>query len=139
MVRDETGAVEVDPEGAPVEGVKVLSKFEPGDHGPSISIGGFKLSLGAIGGGRRTIGYRMEEVALPPGTRVYVLGEARDDGGRLRVARPAATGGRFIITVRSEEQLLKSARTGSKVSGIIAAALAVGAVVTLVLLILGII
>jgi len=139
MVRDETGAVEIDPEGAPVEGVKVLSKFEQGNHGPSISIGGFKLSLGAIGGGRRTIGYRLEESALPIGTRVYVLGEARDDGGRLRVAKPAAKGGRFIITVKSEEQLLKSAKTGSKVSGIIALVLAVAAVVTLVLLILGII
>jgi hypothetical protein len=139
MVRDDTGAVEVDPEGAPVEGVKVLSKFEQGDRGPSISIGSFKLSLGALGGGRRTIGYRLEESALPLGARVYVLGEARDDGGALRVAKPAAKGGRFIITVKSEEQLLKSAKTGSKVSGIIAVVLAVAAVVSLVLILAGLI
>jgi hypothetical protein len=41
--------------------------------------------------------------------------------------------------VKSEEQLLKSAKTGSKVSGIIAAVLAAGAVATLVLVILGVI
>jgi len=68
-----------------------------------------------------------------------VLGEAKDEGGTLRIAKPAAKGGRFIITMKSEEQLLSSAKTGSKVLNIIAAALAAGAIVTLVLVVLGII
>ncbi len=138
MVRDETGVVEVEPEGAPVEGVKVLSKFEPGDRGSTLSIGGFRVSLGAIGGGRRTIGYRLEELALPVGVLVYVLGEARDDGGRLRVAKPAAKGGRFIITVKSEEQLVKSAKTGSRVMTVISAVCVVAAVVLFVLVLTGV-
>jgi len=138
LVRDETGAVEVEPDGAPVEGVKVLSKFEQGDRGSTLSIGSFRLSLGAIGGGRRTIGYKLEELALPVGARVYVLGEARDDGGRLRVARPAAKGGRFIITVKSEEQLVESARTGSRVTTVISAVCAVAAIVLFVLALTGV-
>ena len=138
MVRDETGALEVDPEGAPIDGVRVLSKFEQGDRGPAISIGGFRLSLGAIGSGRRTLGYKLEEWALPIGTRVYVLGEARDDGGRLRVCKPATKGGRFIISVKSEEQLLKSAKSGSNTMAIISAVCLAGAVVTLVLILVGV-
>lgn len=137
-VRDESGAVEVEPDGAPVEGVKVLSRFEQGDRGSTISVGGFKLSLGAMGGGRRTIGYKLEELALPVGARVYVLGEARDDGGRLRVAKPAAKGGRFMITVKSEEQLVKSAKTGSKVLTVISAVCAVAAIVVFVLVLTGV-
>jgi hypothetical protein len=139
MVRDATGATEVDPEGGPNDGERVLSRFEQGEVGPAFSIGGFRLSLGAIGGGRRTIGYKIEEWALPLGARVYVLGEAKDEGGSLRIAKPAAKGGRFIITMKSEEQLLSSAKTGSKVLNIIAAVLVAGAVVTLALVVLGII
>lgn len=139
MVRDATGATEVDPEGGPIDGERVLSKFEQGEVGPALSIGGFRLSLGAIGGGRRTLGYKLEEWALPLGARVYVLGEARDEGGALRIAKPSAKGGRFIITMKSEEQLLSSAKTGSKVLNIIAAVLATGSIVTLVLVVLGVI
>jgi len=139
MVRDATSATEVDPDGGSIDGERVLSKFEQGEVGPALSIGGFRLSLGAIGGGRRTIGYKIEEWALPLGARVYVLGEAKDEGGTLRIAKPAAKGGRFIITMKSEEQLLSSAKTGSKVLNIIASALAAGAIVTLVLVVLGII
>lgn len=138
MVRDESGVIVVDPEGAPIDGERVLSKFEQGDVGPSLSIGGFKLSLSALGGGRRTIGYKIEEWALPLGARVYVLGEARDDGGELRIAKPAAKGGRFIITMKSEEQLLSSAKTGSKVLNIIAGVVLVAAAVLLVLVLTGV-
>ncbi|OHD17871.1 MAG: hypothetical protein A2Y38_06085 [Spirochaetes bacterium GWB1_59_5] len=138
MVRDATGAVEIDPEGAPIDGERVLSKFEQGEAGSALSIGGFRLSLGAIGGGRRTLGYKIEEWALPIGARVYVFGEARDDGGALRIAKPSAKGGRFIVTIKSEEQLLSSAKTGSRVLSVIAGVMAAGAIVTLVLVILGI-
>ncbi len=139
LVRDESGATEVDPEGAPIDGERVLSQFEQGDRGSSISIGGFRVSIGALGAGRRTIGYKLEEWALPLGARVYVLGEAKDDGGRLRIAKPSAKGGRFIVSMKSEEQLLKSAKTGSNVLRILAIVSAVAAAVLLVLVLLGII
>jgi hypothetical protein len=138
MVRDATGAVEVDPEGAPVDGAQVLSRFERGDTGPSLSIGSLRLTLGAIGSGRRTVGYTIEEWALPVGARVYVLGEAKDDGGSLRVAKPSTKGGRFIISTKSEEQILEAAKKGSSALAIAAAVLGAGAVVVLVLMLSGI-
>ncbi|MBU0928345.1 MAG: E3 ubiquitin ligase family protein [Spirochaetes bacterium] len=138
MVRDATGAVEVDPEGAPMDGERVLSRFEQGDRGPALSIGGFRLALGAVGGGRRTIGYKLEEWALPVGARVYVLGEAKDEGGSLRVAKPSAKGGRFIITVKSEEQVLQAAKSGSAALRVAAAALGAAALAVLALMLAGI-
>lgn len=138
MVRDETGSVEVDPEGASLDGVQVLSRFEQGDVGPAIAIGGFRLSLGALTGGRRTIGYKLEERALLLGTRIYVLGEARDDGGRLRVSKPAAKGGRFIISSKSEEQLLASAKTGSRTLNILSALFLAGGAVIALLMVMGV-
>jgi len=57
-VRDATGAVDVDPAGAKIEGEKAVSQFQPGEPtGGSISFGGFRIGLpGFGGGGRRTIG-----------------------------------------------------------------------------------
>lgn len=138
-VRDDSGAVEIDSAGAAVDGERVLSRFEQGDRGGTISIGGFSISLGAIGPGRRTIGYRMEEWALPLGKRVYVLGEASDADGRLKVGKPTAKGGRFIVSLKSEEELTKAAKSGSTVMRILAIVFGVGALVILTLMLLGVV
>ncbi len=127
-VRDESGSVLVTPEGAAVEGERVLSRFEQGERS-TLSVGGFRLNLGALGAGRRTLGYKLEEWALCPGKQVYVLGEARDDGNRLRVAKPAQKGGRFIISVKSEEELVRAAKKGSLALSVLAGLCAMGAIV----------
>lgn len=139
MVRDSTGAIEVDPEGATMDGEQVLSRFEQGERSAGINIGGFSISLGALASGRRTIGYKLEEWAIPTGRNIYVLGEARDDGGRLRIGKPGTKDGRFLISLKSEEQLVKAAKTGSKVLGVLSAVSGVAAVVVLVLMLTGII
>jgi hypothetical protein len=65
--------------------------------------------------GERTIGVQHEEWILRPGTRLYVLGEARDAGnGRLEMRQPAE--GDMILSTRSEQEYAaataKSARLG---------------------------
>lgn len=137
FVRDPSGRMEVDPEGAALDGERVVSRFEQGERGTSISFGGFTVSLGGIGQGRRTVGYKLEEWVLALGKTVYVLGEARDDGGRLRVAKPGKKGGRFIISLKTEEQLLKSAKTGARVLFAISAVLLAGAAAVGALMALG--
>lgn len=128
-LRDQSGDILVDPEGAKVDGEKILSRYEPGERGTSITIGGFSVSIGQPGLGKRTLGYKLEEWILPLGKDLYVLGEARDDGGRLRVCKPSAKGGRFVISVKSEEQLVKSARKGQLALSILSGAfLAIAAV-----------
>ncbi len=138
FVRDESGSVLVAPEGAAVEGERVLSRFERGEPS-TLSVGGFRLALGALGAGRRTLGYKLEEWALSPGKQVYVLGEARDDEGRLRVAKPAQKGGRFIISVKSEEELVRAAKKGSLALKILAGVCAIGAVALAALVLTGVI
>jgi hypothetical protein len=133
QVRDATGSIEVDPEGASFVDEKVFSRFEQGG-GTSFRFGGFSLDAGGFmsPGGRRTIGYRFEESAIPVGRQVYVLGEAVDSGGRLRVARPQAKGAAFIVSLKSEEELAKGAgkaATAFTVGAVVAALLAAGALV----------
>jgi hypothetical protein len=145
-VRDATGTVEVDPTGAAIDEEKVLSRFEPASVG-SISIGSRRLDLdsmgalvgAAMGSGRRTVGYKLEEWALPVGRRVYVLGEASDAGGALRVAKGHGKGARFIVSLKSEEDLVRTASGLSTGLTIGAAALAAAAVVLAILLALGVV
>lgn len=141
LLRDETGTIEIDPTGATIDTEKTLSRFEAGG-GSSLRFGDFMLDLGRFTGGlggRRTIGYRLEEHALPLGRRLYVLGEAADAGGRLTVRKPGAKGGRFLISLKSEEELLTSAKGLASGLQIAAIVLAVGALVLAVLLVLGVV
>ena len=114
-VEDGTGRVLVDPEGAEIESVKVVDRFERGDvhqGGGSVSIGDFRIALGGasfgLGAGTRTIGYRLRENILPLDRRVYVLGKATDSPGQLTIQASHENGGRFIISLKTEEELLRS-------------------------------
>ena len=112
FLRDATGAIRVDPEGADIETTQVVDRFEPGEHpGGQISFGGFSLFLGSSpGGGRRTLGYRFQEWLTPVGHQAYLLGTVRDVAGGLRVCRPPEGKSRFLVSLRSEEELVRSIR-----------------------------
>jgi len=132
-LRDDSGTVEVDPTGAALDEEKIFSRFEAAQSQTgSISFGSFRLDLGmfaGLGSGRRTIGYKLEEWALPLGKQVYLLGEASDSEGHVVVRKPTEKGKRFILSLKSEEEIVKSA-SGLATGLIIAAAvLAVGAIV----------
>lgn len=132
-LRDDSGTITVDPAGAKLDGEKLMSRFEQGRGGGTLSLGGLTLSFGSSGA-RRTLGYKIEEWGIPVGKRLYVLGEASDNNGKLRIAKPEAKGGRYLISIKSEEELLKSARTGSRVLLIVSAVMVVAAVVSSVII-----
>lgn len=109
-VRDETGKVLVTPLDK-IDGLApAFSKFEKANErrGTKVEIGSFKLTLPSSQRGG-TLGYRYEEWVLQPKRRVYVLGEARDDGRDVVVSKPVE-GGQFLISVKSEEELMASTR-----------------------------
>ncbi len=114
-VRDETGTILVNPEGAEIEVERVVDRFEPQTSfsGGAISFGGFSLSLGggADTGRRRTLGYHFSEEILPLKRQVYILGEASDRAGALMIQKPREKG-KFIISMKSEEELAASAKSG---------------------------
>ncbi len=139
LIRDSTGTIEVDPDGAKIFDEKVFSQFQQGEvGGDGYRFGQFSFgsSFASFAGGRRTIGYRFEESAIPLGRALYVLGEAVDTGGRLRVAKPGKKGASFIVSLKTEEQLAAGAQSTAK--GLFIAAIVV-AVLGVVGLVVGII
>ncbi len=130
LVRDATGTISVEPDGASIVDEKVFSQFQQGEPPTAgVRLGAFSFGTAAIrmpGGDRRTIGYRFEEKAIPVGREIYVLGEAVDTEGRLRIRKPAAKGTSFIVSLKSEEQLESGAASASR-------GLAIGAAIAAVL------
>ena len=130
-VEDATGKVPVNPEGADIDGMQVVDRFEPGE--PSIgngliSLGDFSLNVGGLTigpmAGSRTIGDRFRESVLPLGRQIYVLGEAGDRSGQLAIGRPREKGHKFLISLKSEEELIHS--TGAAVRWLLVGAIASG-------------
>lgn len=117
-VEDGSGIVGVRGEGAEVDALEVMNRFENYTEG-GISIGGVTVHLG---GGERTIGYRHVESVLRPDEPVYVLGVVREDG-QIGAPKEGEEGKRFLISYRSEEQLEKSYRRGALVLGLLAVGL----------------
>jgi hypothetical protein len=109
---DGSGKIEVDPAGAEFHLETTMSRFEPGEG--ARTIGSYVLNAVLAGsGGRRTIGYRFEEKCFPVGRQGYVFGEAGDAGGALRIRKGAERGKRLIVSLKSGEELLRSARLGA--------------------------
>jgi hypothetical protein len=129
-IEDGTGRLKVEPSGAKLEAEKTYSSFEQASGGNRLQVGSFALDLGPFfGSGRRTLGYRLEERCIPVGRELFLLGEASDSKGSLALRKPSEKGKRFIVSVRSEEQILAGARTGAtwlRVIAGVAAAAAVG-------------
>jgi hypothetical protein len=117
MVKDATGTIEVNPEGANIETVKVLDEFQQGEQrGGMLSFGGFSLTIGGMssggvfgGSGRRTIGYRYQEHILPLERRVLVVGTASDSTGSVTLQKPLDGEKKYIISLKTEEELTKAA------------------------------
>lgn len=132
LVDDNTGQIQVDPDGADFVTEKVVSRFEAGGEpsGGELRLGSFSLRLPSLTGDRRTLGYRFEEEAIPVGRNIYVLGEATELNGELRVQRPQE--GQFIISLKGEEELVRqsqSATTWLLVGSIASALIGVGLLV----------
>ncbi|MCX7024598.1 MAG: E3 ubiquitin ligase family protein [Spirochaetes bacterium] len=134
-VVDPSGSIEIDPEGATFTAEKTYSQYEQGEGRGNVTFGRFSVNLAsfmATGGGRRTLGYRFDENSVPLTANLYVLGEASDAGGRIKVAKPTKKGGRFIISTKSEESLVASAKgtaKGMTIGAYVAAAIGIALVI----------
>jgi hypothetical protein len=136
QVRDTTGVIAVDPDGASFVDEKVFSQFQQGEgRGGNLRFGSYSFDPGrfsALASGRRTLGYRLEESAIPVGRPIYILGEAVDSEGRLRIRKPDKKGASFIVSLKNEEQLVKGAQSSSKglmIAAIVAVVLGIAGIV----------
>jgi hypothetical protein len=140
-IQDATGKIKINPEGASFVTEKAYSRFEPGEvHGSSLRIGGLTINLGSItqSSQRRTIGYRYEEDIIPLNRDLYVLGEAADSSGELCVQKPAKKENKFIISVKSEDELTRSAQGAVKVLLILSMIAGVGGITLFFLSLFGV-
>jgi hypothetical protein len=136
-LQDKSGELVVNPDGGNIDTVQILNEFrQENSGGSSISFGGFTLAIGMGMGGRRTIGYRYTESILPCDREVLVIGTAADEGGQITLRKPIQSDKKFIISLKSEEELAKSTANAAKgfLYGMIAC-FAIGAI----LLILGLV
>lgn len=103
---DDTDRILIDLAGQSPESIQTHSRFEK--EAPQ----GFNFSISNIGS--KTLGYKFTEYALPIKEQLYVLGEAHDRDGQLKVSQPLDKENSFIVSTKSEEQLVKSAESSAK-------------------------
>jgi len=144
-VNDGSGRLLVDPEHADIDLEESVNRFEPEQgvrfSGNRISLGSFNVQIsGSMGGhrGRHTLGYRFQESIFTPGGNLYLLGMVADRGGSLALVKPTEKGQRFIISHKTEEELVAQQETALKVTFWIAAvAGGLGTILALVGLVTG--
>lgn len=108
-LRDAHGTIEVDPHGANIETVTILDEFRPEPAiGGMLSYGRFSRDVG-YPDHRRTLGYRYTEAILPLNRRIFVLGAVSDHNDRLLLLKPQEPKKRFMIALKSEEELAQAA------------------------------
>jgi hypothetical protein len=134
LVSDGTGSVAVSPDGANVDKPeKVADRFESQVTQQQLPSGlaGVLGSFLRAGDQSGTIGFEYEEWIIRPGARLYVHGEVSDASGRVAFAKPSE--GRYIISTRSEEQIVGAAERNATIATGVAGVLAVAGVVLVVL------
>jgi hypothetical protein len=137
-IDDGSGRLRVNPKGARLDLVKLVDRFEPpgaveGMRGGqfAVSMGGYSLSVGGIhGADRRTIGYRFVEEALPVDRRVYALGEVADTEEGLVLRKPSDDDKKrpYVLSTKSEEELVKAAKSSAVWMKLGAAVLGLGGI-----------
>jgi hypothetical protein len=114
-VDDGSGQVLVNPEGAEMDDPeRVADRFDRATARDQIQES-FLSSLFRSGNDSGTIGFQHEEWIIRPDTRLYVQGEVADRTGALIFEKPR-DGGDFIISTRSEEEIVKGAEQAAKLA-----------------------
>ena len=119
-LRDSTGRVKVVPDGADLVMEKSLSDYQSGFPNGQFSLG---LLRPRPRPDRRWAGAAPSATATrstssPSNRDLYVLGEACDEGGEIKIRRSSTKGEKFILSVKSEEELVASAAGPSRACSI---------------------
>ncbi len=98
FVRDATGRVLIDPAEAELDLAASIDRTDvPPAHAPA-----------------RTLGYRRAERMLPVGTQVYILGTIVANAGTPVIARDPRGKQKFLISRRSEQELISEASSAAR-------------------------
>ncbi len=117
VLRDRQGdEIEVNPAGADIETIKVVNEFQPGGDRTEICFGGFSQPIGVVSAraNSKTLGYEYKESILPLDRQVWVIGTVSDVTGEVVLQRPFKSDERYIISLKSDEELAANADQGAK-------------------------
>lgn len=104
-VEDQTGRVDVDPEGAEFDASESMNEYVPDtSRQGTFSIGGLDVS---IGNRAQTLGYRYTEKTIPVDGPVFVLGIVDETGQICRPSDGRENAG-FFISYRDEKSLKRA-------------------------------
>ena len=125
----EAAYVQMSAHGMKLDVQKTLDKFEPVDMMQRYSFfGGFQYGQR----GSKTLGFRMVENTIPIGQPLYALGEAFLEGGRLTIAKPRDGKKPFIVSVKSEDDLVRGNKSGATAALVFGIILAVAGVAIMI-------
>ncbi|NER83295.1 MAG: E3 ubiquitin ligase [Leptolyngbya sp. SIO1D8] len=96
-LRDRTGSVQVNLDGADIETISILDEFRPKRSGD-------------------TLGYRYQESVLPIGRNVLVVGAVSDLTGEVIIGKPVQSSHKYIVSLRDEETLAAATSRNVKIS-----------------------
>ncbi len=112
----------VNMEGAETVAEQSLDRFDPN---PPTGYSGAARS--------RTLGYRYIEHLIPNGAKLYIVGAVSDKRGELSIVKPTEKGDLFVVSMKSEDELVSSAESAAMWSRVAAAASAIiGAILSVV-------
>ena len=110
-IADGDTKVRIDLQGADLQLKSAATRYEPFKEERGYSFFGINFSVPT---GTRTLGFRYEERIIPAGHPLYVVGEVRKSGGELSIGRPSEKGKPFIVSVKSEEEVIGSMEGSAK-------------------------
>jgi len=97
--------VMIDPEGASIDAIETFNSFEVNPP-EGFNFGNFMTNS-------RTLGYQYRERSIPLNSQLYILGELSDRRGEIAVVKPSKEGENFIISTKSEEQIVADAQSSA--------------------------
>ena len=115
--------------GLTLETHKTFNKFEPSNNARKYSFLE-NLKFGALGS--RTLGFKMVENTIQLGQSLYVLGEALLEGKKINILRPRDSKKPFIVSVRSEDDIVRSNNKNANIALVFAALLALAGILIMI-------
>ncbi|MGH1364469.1 MAG: GIDE domain-containing protein [Calditrichia bacterium] len=118
-LKDNTGEIHVNPAGATFVPKMAYSQLVQADFANRITVGETVIQLPSHRRDHQRYikGYEVEEELVPLNSTVYINGEASDSSGTLQLQRSDERG-IFLISTKSEKELLKRGHSQINVYGI---------------------
>ncbi len=122
-------SIDASQSGLKLDTLKTLDKFEPSGNAKKYS---FLKAIKFSALGSRTLGFRMVENTIPLGQSLYLLGEALLEGGKINILTPRDKKKPFILSVKSEDEMVRANNRGANIALVIAILLALAGILLMI-------